>query len=105
MIDVVINEVRTNYPPRVDLLVSKEAIPHPEEYGLKPTVAAPRGQLANYRIPLNDDSGIHIKEYETHYLVHWDERDPSTDLIGHIVKDAPEWGVVIGAVAYYALTR
>jgi hypothetical protein len=34
---------------------------------------------------------LHIREYETHYSVHTDSVDPSTNSLGHLFVDAPEY--------------
>lgn len=64
------------------------------------------GQKENYRISLPDGKGIHIKEYENTFKVHWDKSDPRTDPIGHLLKDAPHHiptigvGILLIAAAY-----
>jgi hypothetical protein len=72
-----------------DLKVMKGAVPHPLEVGFKASVGGPAGQRADYRLSLPDGRGIHVREYEDYYLVHWDGRDPSVDPIGHVMEDAP----------------
>lgn len=55
----------------------------------------PDGQIANYRIPLKDGSGIHIKEYDNKYKIHWDNSNLATDPVGHLINDAPHHIVTI----------
>lgn len=92
---VVLDEVREEYGPRQDLAVSKEALIHPEDLGWKSSLGAPKGQSADYRIGYKDGTCVHIKEYDSHYLVHWDEKDPGQDLVGHFTQDAPFWGAAL----------
>ena len=56
----------------------------------------PDGQDADFRLPVADGRGLHLKLYDDCYLMHWDEVAPSVNPVGHLVQDAPE--VVIGAV-------
>lgn len=64
-------------------------------FGLKlPSNALPRlgfttnGVLDNYCVIQPDGHSIHIKVYKDHYEVHWDQRDPNLDPLGHLWHDA-----------------
>ena len=46
---------------------------------------------------------LHIREYDTHYSVHTDIVDPSTDPLGHLLLDAPEY--LAGAAAAFIVGR
>ncbi len=46
---------------------------------------------------------LHIREYETHYTVHTDIVDPSTNPLGHLFVDAPEY--LAGATAAFIIGR
>jgi hypothetical protein len=46
---------------------------------------------------------LHIREYETHYSVHTDSVDPSTNSLGHLFVDAPEY--LAGATAAFIIGR
>lgn len=92
-------------PKHEDLLVEKWMVPEiPQEF--KPRFGDSDGQIEDYGYALEDGKGIHIKEYDTYYKVHWDERDPGKDPLGHLIKDAPHWLVVILlALGIFALAR
>lgn len=83
-------------PVHQDLELSKQDLPHPTEAGFVLSVGDPAGQQADYRLPLDDGRGVHVKEYEITYKIHWDHKDPGRDIIGHIVEDAPHWLPIIG---------
>ena len=80
--------------PHKSLLVSKREVKHPLECGFVRSLGEPRGQLADYRLVLEDGRSIHVREYYGYYEVHWDKRDPTVDPIGHLVEDAPHWLVL-----------
>ena len=70
-------------------------------------LATPAGQLNDFGLALKDGKGIHIKEYEDHYTIHWDKIDPSVSTLGHLYEDAPEWlallgltGIIVGVGLY-----
>ncbi|UPW01724.1 hypothetical protein M0R88_06380 [Halorussus gelatinilyticus] len=84
----------------VDLHVAKDALPSPASAGFVLHTGDPRGQRADYRRPLPDGKGVHVKEFADHYAVHWDKVDPTEDFLGHVLADAPHWllfGGVLGA--------
>lgn len=66
-------------------------------------VGDPEGQIADYRHPLKDGAGIHLKKYSDHYRMHWDRKDPTIDPIGHLVEDAPHWLATAGVASIGAL--
>ena len=84
-------------PKHIDVTVEKWQVPNiPIEFAER--LADNDGQLANYGAALEDDRGIHIKVYDEYYKVHWDEKDPNVDPIGHLIKDSPRW-LAIGGIA------
>lgn len=100
---VVCDKVREEFGPREDLAVSKEVLPNPKDLGWSPSVGAPKRQAADYRISYDDGTCVHIKEFDDHYQVHWDEKDPNQDLVGHFTTDAPLWGLaLVGGAALAA---
>jgi len=46
---------------------------------------------------------LHIREYDTYYSVHTDMVDPSTNPLGHLLVDAPEY--LAGATAAFIVGR
>jgi hypothetical protein len=76
-------------PPGTKWPVRKHQVPHPIDAGMRMSTGLPAGQLADYRLKLPDCSGLHVQDYGTHYLVHWDRTDPGCDLVAHLVRDAP----------------
>ncbi len=84
------------YPPHQDLKVDKSAVLHPLKEGFVRRIGELQGQIADFGRRLPDGRGVHIREFDDHFLVHWDKVDPS-DPIGHLVQDAPHW-IGIGAL-------
>ncbi|WP_336361803.1 hypothetical protein [Haladaptatus sp. ZSTT2] len=84
-----------------EFLVS-ENIDHPESAGFNLGLGWPVGQRADYRLPLPDNSEIHVKVYEDHYKVHRDKRT-ANDPIGHLILDAPVQTAVVLVGAYFIL--
>jgi len=59
-------------PPHRDLAISKGLVPHPSEAGFKRRLLAePRGQRGDWELVV-DGRAVHVREYDSHYLVHWD---------------------------------
>ncbi len=91
--------------------IGKHDIGHPAQAGFGKSLGELKGQLADWRKSLPDSSCIHVLEYAADYTLHRDKRNPNTDLIGHLVEDAPHWliviglGIAIGVGAEYAWSR
>lgn len=97
----------TNYvlrcPAHYDIVVLKDSYIHPLQAGFVYSAGEPKSQLADYRMAVYGGKGLHILEYQNHYLVHWDLVDPSVDFVEHIKQDAPNWGPVLAAVGLAAV--
>ncbi|WP_135829915.1 hypothetical protein [Halorussus halobius] len=95
--DGVVARVRRERP-HVDLRIATDAVVHPSDAGFVAHAGDPRGQRADYRRPLPDGAGVHVKEFADRYEVHWDRVDPTEDFLGHVLADAPHWLLVGGLV-------
>jgi len=92
--------------PRQDLRIPKGLIESPLEANFIAGKGLPKGQLADWRKTLKDGRGLHIREYETDYKIHWDEVDPGLSLVKHLSQDTPRlfmfylmsFGAAAGAV-------
>lgn len=92
----IIQEV-LEYPAHTDLAVSKSDVTNPLDWEFTVGGGKSVGQMSNYRVGLPDGRGIHVKEYEDRYQVHWDKVDPERNPVGHLLSDAPvETGIVAG---------
>lgn len=92
---VVTDKVREEFRARENLAVSEKVLSHPKDLGWPSSIGAPKGQVADYRISYDDGTCVHIKDFDDHYQVHWDEKDPNQDLVGHFTSDAPVWGLAM----------
>lgn len=59
----------------------------------------------HYCYALPDGRSIHAKVYKDYFLLHWDERDPNKDPLGHLLYDATEWLIGGGIVLGYILSK
>lgn len=91
-----IARVVLNLPEHTDRKVMKWSVPHPLEAGFRKGHGDYAEQKGDYRLALLDGRGLHIKEYDNYYLIHWDRWDPSINPLGHIFEDAPHWLPVLG---------
>lgn len=100
--DSVIQVVNT-FESGQDIAVSKQGISDPEVMpDFRPSIGLDTTPAADYRLELNTGSGLHIKEYDRVYEVHWDEIDPAVDPIGHCAVDAtvPTAIAAFASIAY-----
>jgi hypothetical protein len=100
---------KNNIPIHKDIRIPKRNLPRlPAEFE-RTTLGYPReGALAQYRGP----NGIHVHEYNEHWLFHRDYGDPRTfeGLLAHLLFDAPEIplsilaagasGIAVGSLVY-----
>lgn len=90
-------------PKHVDLKVGKQMLPKLPIH-FKKRLGDPDGQIEDYGYGLEDGRAIHVKEYVEYYKIHWDERDPSKDPLGHLFYDAPHWLIAILLVLVILVT-
>jgi hypothetical protein len=62
------------------------------------SLGSKKGAMRQYRYGV-----LHIREYDTHYSVHTDTVDPSSNPLGHLLMDAPEY--LAGATAAFIVGR
>lgn len=97
---VAVIEEALTYSAHTDLAVSKEELAHPTAWEFEQGSGKPVGQQADYRLPLPDERGIHVKEYGDRYKVHWDKVAPSQNGLGHLRSDAPIETASTAVLAY-----
>jgi len=90
-------------PLPCEATVSKWVVSHPLEAGFVSSIGEAAGQKADFRLPLDDGREIHVREYDEHYTVHWDQVSAIRNPIGHLVADAPHWILVVFLGAVMAL--
>src|SRR6266566_633635 len=84
-------------PAHAEVSVSKWSVPHPLQAGFVGSLGEAAGQNADYRLPLDDGREVHVREYPSHYTIHWDQVSAVRNPIGHLLSDAPHW-IIIGLV-------
>ena len=96
-------------PAHVDVTLPKHTIAHPKHAGFTEGIGEPQGQIGDYRRKFSGDRSLHVREFDDHFKVHWDKKDPDSDPLGHLVEDAPYWlflgslvALVIGGIIYAA---
>ena len=62
----------------------------------------PKGSIKQYRY-----GTLHIREYDSEYVVHVDKVDPRKDALGHLLHDAPEVlaGIAGGLAGGYVASK
>ncbi len=73
----------------------------PEELrslGFVQHVGEAKGQLSDWRLPLDDGSELHVRVFENYCTVHRDKVSAVNNPLGHLISDAPHWFVLLGAV-------
>ena len=75
---------------------------HPRDAGMSLSVGLPMGQRNDYRLKLDDCSGLHVRDFRTHYEAHIDKVHPSCDPVEHALRDAPG-ATILGMTALGSL--
>ncbi|HIE34911.1 MAG TPA: hypothetical protein EYP79_01775 [Campylobacterales bacterium] len=75
--------------------IPKSFVPHPSKVGFVKHLGELRGQLADWRKDIPSVGHVHVVEYADYYLVHKDKASLLSNPIGHLIYDAPHWGIAI----------
>jgi len=79
---------RYRLPPHEEICYPDTLLPPPETAGFKPSLGEGPGR--HYRLPLPDNTGIHVRHHNGKYCIHWDQCDPEAcGIISHLTHDAP----------------
>lgn len=87
-------------PAHAEITVSKWSVPHPLQAGFVASVGEASGQNADFRLPLDDGREIHLREYDDHYTLHWDQVSAVKNPLGHLITDAPHW-IIVGLLGIF----
>ncbi len=80
-------------PPHQDIQVPKLGMPHPIDQSFNSATGYLKGAIGQYSLRTPDGGRIHIREYQTYFVVHRDWGDPDSGLGGlliHFFNDSPE---------------
>lgn len=78
-------------PKHTELRIPKYLVTSPTEIGFEKTnLGYLKDANCQYRLMLEDGRSLHLLEYDSYYTLHWDEKDPRIDPLGHLFFDAPE---------------
>ena len=62
-------------PPHQEIIIPKYAVPHPKSAGYVRSIGLRKGQKRDYRKRVGQ-KGLHIREYDHYYKLHWDKYYP-----------------------------
>lgn len=103
--------IRNNYAPHEQRRIKLHNPQfHPQNIpGFIRDIGIPAGDKGDWRLPLPDDSGLHVQEnYDGSFSVHWDRVDPTPNVFArlrHGAQDAPVTFMLLstaaGAIAGY----
>ena len=82
-------------PRYKEIAISKSVMPSLPEGYEESRLGASDGALIQYR----GRSGVHVREYKDHFLVHSDRFDPRKNPLLHVVVDSPETLLALGSAA------
>jgi hypothetical protein len=69
-----------------EIFISKSILPNLPEHFEETNLGFPENAIRQYR----GKSGIHVREYESGFVVHQDNFDPRTNPLKHLAVDSPE---------------
>lgn len=70
------------------LVVPRAEVKHPRTWpGAYRSTGLPVGQLENWRVRLDDGSGLHARVFADVIEVHRDSVDPRTSVVRHVFRD------------------
>lgn len=92
-------------PYHDEIEVPKAELPDPAEHGFDAAHGKPVGQLADYRLVLEDGGCVHVREFEDRYAAHRDRVAPSVSRLGHLWYDMPVETSAVAAFLAVALVR
>ncbi len=82
--------------------VPREGMPLPQVSGFIRHRGLYFGQIADWRFSLEGKKGVHVREFEDRYELHWDRVCPLKRPVRHLVFDTP-WLAASTAVVALAL--
>lgn len=74
------------------------------ELGYRRSIGTPMGQRADYRRPLDDGRGLHVRVYADRMTVHWDRTAVAVSPVGHLFDDVRGPTLTVGATLVLLLT-
>lgn len=86
-------------PAHVEIPIPRDDIPHPLSMGFRKDFGEPRGQIADYRVTLEDGRSVHVREYKESWKIHWDKMDWMVNAVEHLRKDSPGYYTLVCASA------
>lgn len=85
-------------PAGTIIRVPRHLAEHPLDAGLRPALGLPQGQRADFRLRLDRDRALHVRDFGAFYEAHIDETDPEHGTLLRALRDAPGAGVTGTAV-------
>lgn len=79
----------SNKPKGTEIPLSKNEVLPPQLEGGELHSGLPKGQISDYRFMSPDCTGLHVREFNSHYTAHIDQVHPDCSLVEHLRKDAP----------------
>lgn len=91
-------------PAHADLELPIDDVPHPTRWGFELAIGEPHGQLQDYRKPVGDGRGLHLRIFWNKITLHWDHVHPTLERWwDHLTQDAPIWAFLLVVLAVVAI--